>query len=124
VYTGYRKNIVVLILTLGCGVLYGQQSGFQSNTKSFTLLKGNPVTLSRFYASLNKTQIAALGSIPRLVPEPGQAKPGVVAIQKDLYIKGVGFFCKKEMQIEKSVRLPLRFRLGSLEQCNILEQKY
>ena len=26
------------------------------------------------------------------------------ALQKDLYIKEFGFFCKKEMQIEKSIK--------------------
>lgn len=47
----------------------------------------------------------------------------VSAVRKDLYIKNFGFFCRKEWQIEKSTRIPLRLRLGSLEQCNILEQK-
>jgi hypothetical protein len=44
-------------------------------------------------------------------------------IKADYYVKNFGFFCKKELQLEKATRLPLRFRLGSLQQCDWLEGK-
>ena len=34
-----------------------------------------------------------------------------------------GFFCREELKIEKAVKLPVHFRLGSLEQCNYYEGK-
>ena len=34
-----------------------------------------------------------------------------------------GFFCREELVIEKITKIPLRFRLGSLQQCNYYEGK-
>jgi hypothetical protein len=39
------------------------------------------------------------------------------------YLGSLGFFCKKEIQIENTIHLPLRLRLGSLQEVNRLEGK-
>lgn len=44
-------------------------------------------------------------------------------IPEDFYTKNMGFFCKQELVIEKITKIPLRFRLGSLQQCNYYEGK-
>lgn len=41
----------------------------------------------------------------------------------DFYTRNFGFFCKKELQFERATRIPLRFRLGSLQYNDYLEQK-
>ena len=43
--------------------------------------------------------------------------------QKDYYTKNLSFFCRHEWKFEKATGLPLRFRVGSLAQCNLLEGK-
>jgi hypothetical protein len=39
------------------------------------------------------------------------------------YYDQLGFFCKRELDIQKASHLPVFFRLGSLESCNKLEGK-
>ena len=44
-------------------------------------------------------------------------------ISADFYTQNFGFFCKGELQIEKVTKIPLRFRLGSLQYNDYLEGK-
>lgn len=34
-----------------------------------------------------------------------------------------GFICKKELSLEKRIKVPIRLRMGSLDNCNWLEGK-
>ena len=63
--------------------------------------------------SITKTQNKIIQS-PYLLNTPGI---------KNNYVNELPFFCKKEYQIEKATSIPLRFRLGSLNYTNYLEQK-
>lgn len=50
--------------------------------------------------------------------------PGINSpLAKDFYSQHLSFFCRKELQIEKATSIPLRFRLGSLQYTDYLEQK-
>lgn len=39
------------------------------------------------------------------------------------FLEQLGFFCKKEVQLDRLTPMPVRFRLGSMEYVNWLEQK-
>jgi hypothetical protein len=41
----------------------------------------------------------------------------------NFYAKQLPFFCSKELQVQKAVGIPLKFRLGSVEYCDRLEGK-
>ena len=43
-------------------------------------------------------------------------------IPQDLYSKHLPFFCRQELKFQKA-NIPLKFRLGAMDDCNRLEQK-
>ena len=54
----------------------------------------------------------------------GQKMPLVISFSQNKFeVQKLSFFCQKEWQFEKITSIPLRFRLGSVEYTNYLEQK-
>jgi len=43
-------------------------------------------------------------------------------IPQNYYVQHLGFFCRQELKMQQA-KIPITFRLGSMEQCNRLEQK-
>lgn len=44
-------------------------------------------------------------------------------IPGNFYAKQLPFFCNKELQVQKAVGFPVKFRIGSVEYCDRLEGK-
>lgn len=57
--------------------------------------------------------IATLQSIPL----------NLASVPANFYAQQLGYFCKKEIKFEKATKIPFKFRLGSVEQCDWLEGK-
>jgi hypothetical protein len=73
-----------------------------------------------FHQTSNKKNIPEIISIkPVVLLNPVSCS----VIAADYYTQGFGFFCKKELQFEKITKIPLRFRLGTLQYNNYLEGK-
>ena len=46
-----------------------------------------------------------------------------VFLSPSFYASQLGFFCKQEIKMDKITKVPFRFRLGSIAECNRLEGK-
>ena len=44
-------------------------------------------------------------------------------LKSNYYCSNLGFFCKQELKLDKITVMPIRFRLGSFNYVNYLEQK-
>ncbi len=52
-----------------------------------------------------------------------QLRTSIQILPQQFYYNSIGFFCKKELQLEKSVKLPLKIRLGSVGYTDKMEGK-
>ena len=44
-------------------------------------------------------------------------------VSPNFYSSNLAFFCRQEIKFEKSTKIPLKFRLGSMQQVDYLEGK-
>lgn len=70
-----------------------------------------------------KPTVPVKGFSLRTIPFIKNDTTKVVIISPGYYTASIGFFCKKELQLDKITPLPVRIRLGSLEYVNWMEQK-
>ena len=59
----------------------------------------------------------------RCDPEITKAHQTLLVLSPSFYSNHLSFFCSKELKLEKITLVPFRFRLGSLDYVNYLEQK-
>ena len=69
--------------------------------------------------SLKASSQLNLRAIKDTVEKPNLLHP----LPQNFYIQGLGFFCRKENQLQKATSLPLYIRLGSKEYVDYLERK-
>jgi hypothetical protein len=56
--------------------------------------------------------------------EDTAGKPvSIMLLPQNFYKQSLGYFCKKEIQLQKTTMLPLFIRLGSKEYVDYLERK-
>lgn len=73
------------------------------------------------------SQLTAQNSLPKPVtslPLDSLRKIQLRLVSADYYSSNLPFFCKKELQIQKIIKVPFKFRIGSVEEVDKLEGKH
>lgn len=141
------KFLVVLLLSLS-GEIFAQNrdSSYPKGTSPIpapVIIKADEIKLPIDYKALEnfsfekmlRLEWAGADSIKKpLSPQPFRGLSDSILITTapfklfnaatpSSYISHLGFFCKKELQLDKITPMPVRFRLGSMDYVNYMEQK-
>jgi hypothetical protein len=112
-----RINIILVVLLMLTGKIFSQQH--LSDSSQLFYKAGNLIhTLNIDQGSSDVFSIKKTRRI-----EQNFMILSVASFDKSFYHNNLGFFCKKEIQLEKITAVPFRFRLGNLDYVNKLEGK-
>lgn len=120
---------VVVFVFLFCGEILAQEK----NVEKIPVLPNNYSNYTGFSVTGGHSYFIKINPINRqeIAVKPPALSLSTLTIcsafnapvTKDFYSQHLSFFCRKELQIEKATSIPLRFRLGSLQYTDYLEQK-
>jgi hypothetical protein len=102
-----KCEILIFCMIFVCGNCFAQIA--TTPKQRLTLIEQVFKPADTNYFPLHKVSVTKSSSVPFL--------------SADYYAKQLGFFCKQEIKFDKLTKIPFRFRLGSVEQCNWLEGK-
>lgn len=106
---------IFFILPVSC---YAQnQSKPHFLNDNFNFLKSSSLRKVKNFSSKKEELDSSITSVSDLKKSTPQIVPANFSTCE------YGFFCKEELNMEKATKLPIRIRLGSLQQCNYYEGK-
>jgi hypothetical protein len=112
-----RINIILVVLLMLTGKIFSQQH--LSDSSQLFYKAGNLIhtlnTDQKFYKNFCVKKSYRIDQNSLVLDVEG--------IDKDFYHNNLGFFCKKEIQLEKITFVPFRLRLGNIDYVDKLEGK-
>ena len=122
--------LVVVLIFLSCGEFFGQSISMEK-----FIQKDSRLYYGKYTPDLLQNNVKLSDTLPGSRPNNPSFNLTALAykplpinlrtrpLQKSSYGQSLSFFCRKEWEFEKTTSIPLRFRLGSLEYTDYLEQK-
>jgi hypothetical protein len=122
---------LVVFLLMFNGEILGQENPHIFLRKPTDRNKIIQETVKKINAGQNKSSYALTGTYKfeglndfSVNTSPSCFGPNISFIVSSIsYAKDLGWFCKKELQLDKITTIPIRFRLGSMQYVNWMEQK-
>ena len=121
----YKKAKILIFC-----MIFVAGSVFCQKTTGKMVVHKDAFTVKPVSQNLKKINIYAAFHSKKLLHQKSNDKTDLILspvscslINADFYTRNFGFFCKKELQFEKATKIPLRFRLGSLQYNDYLEGK-
>jgi hypothetical protein len=123
---GNAKILFFCMIFVG-GAAFGQKNtiNIPSYQAHYTIANQPDTPLfctMRWVKSGNKYFIGFPKKSP-VIPAPAVISAVLPVVSSNFYTQNFGFFCKKELQLEKLTKVPFKFRLGSVQQCDWMEGK-
>jgi len=94
----------------------------------YLFAKGQPGFITKPYATQNVAYDTTRQNISNKISFKKFAKNPfhntlIKTVPNTFYYNSIGFFCQKELQIEKALNFPVKFRLGSVAYTDQMEGK-
>jgi len=114
-----------------CMIFVGKSAFAQNNTSKMLVINRLYPIKSAFIKTrdtgFNKISYK-LEPFQPVLPTINKVSAGISPVSYSLispnyYAQNFGFFCKRELQLEKVTKIPFKFRLGSVQQCDWMEGK-